>query len=219
MWSTSVELNIDTPYKVIAIEVGHRKLKNLALKQLVAIQLPEALRAAETQFDQANNMTDRLAALSALVNYSEDSCDCLPLNKFFESYQHNALVIDKWFALQASSEQTELKHVKGLMAHTAFNLTNPNRARSLIFQFCLNNIRGFHRPDGKSYTFWADQVLQLDEFNPEIAARLARILDNWTHYAEPYQSLMKGALQQIAAQENISKNLREIVNKTLAITQ
>ena len=218
-WSNYVELNIDTPYKVNAIEVGHRKLKNLALKQLVAIQLPEALRAAETQFDQANNMTDRLAALSALVNYSENSCDCLPLNKFFESYQHNALVIDKWFALQASSVQTELKHVKGLMAHPAFNLTNPNRARSLIFQFCLNNIRGFHRPDGKSYTFWADQVLQLDEFNPEIAARLARILDNWTHYAEPYQSLMKGALQQIAAQENISKNLREIVNKTLAITQ
>lgn len=217
-WSNYVELSLDSPYKVNAIEVGHRKLKNLALKQLVAIQDPEALKASEAQFDQANNMTDRLAALSALVNYCEDSCDCLPLNKFFESYQHNPLVIDKWFALQASSIQTELKHVKGLMAHPAFNLTNPNRARSLIFQFCLNNIRSFHRLDGKSYTFWADQVLQLDEFNPEIAARLARVLDNWSHYAEPYQSLMKEAIEQISAQENISKNLREIVNKTLRIT-
>lgn len=217
-WSNYIELNIDTPYKVNAIEVGHRKLKNLALKQLVAIHDPKALSTAEMQFNQANNMTDRLAALSALVNYTEDGCDCLPLNKFFESYQHNPLVVDKWFALQASSPKTELKHVKGLMAHPAFNLSNPNRARSLIFQFCLNNIHGFHRPDGKSYLFWADQVLQIDEFNPEIAARLARVLDNWSHYAEPYQSLMKGALEQIAAQENTSKNLREIVNKTLHIT-
>ena len=217
-WSNYIELNIDTPYKVNAIEVGHRKLKNLALKQLVAIHDPKALSTAEMQFNQANNMTDRLAALSALVNYTEDSCDCLPLNKFFESYQHNPLVVDKWFALQASSPKTQLKHVKGLMAHPAFNLSNPNRARSLIFQFCLNNIHGFHRPDGKSYLFWADQVLQIDEFNPEIAARLARVLDNWSQYAEPYQSLMKGALEQIAAQENISKNLREIVNKTLHIT-
>ncbi len=216
-WANYIELNIDTPYKVNPIEVGRRKLKNLALKQLVAIQDPKALHTAEAQFEQANNITDRLAALSALVNYNKEGCDCLPLNKFFESYQHNALVIDKWFALQASSAQTELKHVKGLMAHPAFNLTNPNRARSLIFQFCLNNIRGFHRPDGKSYIFWADQVLQIDEFNPEISARLARVLDNWTHYAEPYQSLMKEALEQIAAQESISKNLREIVNKTLSL--
>ena len=104
------------------------------------------------------------------------------------------------------------------MAHPAFNLSNPNRARSLIFQFCLNNIKGFHRPDGKSYLFWADQVLQIDEFNPEIAARLARVMDNWTHYAEPYQSLMKNALEQIAAQPAISKNLREIVHKTLNLT-
>ena len=217
-WSNYIELTIDAPYKVNAIEVGHRKLKNLALKQLVSIQDPEAITAAETQFEQANNMTDRLAALSALVNYSKNSCDCLPLNKFFESYQHNALVIDKWFAIQAASPQTELKHVKGLMAHPAFSLTNPNRARALIFQFCQNNIQGFHRPDGKSYMFWADQILQIDEFNPEIAARLARVLDNWTHYAEPYQSLMKDALEQIASQESISKNLREIINKTLSIT-
>ena len=216
-WSNYIELNVDIPYKVNAIEVGRRKLKNLALKQLVAIQDPNALKTAEVQFEQANNITDRLTALSALVNYNKEGCDCLPLNKFFESYQHNALVVDKWFALQASSSQTELKHIKGLMAHPAFNLTNPNRARSLIFQFCMNNIRGFHRPDGKSYIFWADQVLQIDEFNPEISARLARILDNWTHYAEPYRSLMKEALEQIASQESISKNLREIVNKTLSL--
>lgn len=218
-WNTYVELNIDAPYKINAIEAGHRHLKNLALTQLVAIQDPKAIKAAEAQFEAADNMTDRLAALSAIVNYSDNSCDCLPLNKFYESYQHNALVVDKWFAIQASSPQSELKDIKGLMAHPAFNLTNPNRARALIFQFCLNNTKGFHRKDAKSYLFWADQVLQIDEFNPEIAARLARVMDNWTHYAEPYQSLMKNALEQIAAEQNISKNLREIVNKTLSITR
>ncbi|MDO5667576.1 MAG: aminopeptidase N [Alcaligenaceae bacterium] len=218
-WSSYVELNIDAPYKMNAIEAGRRSLKNLALTQLVAIQDAQAIKAAEAQFDSADNMTDRLASLAALVNYSDTSCDCLPLNKFYESYQHNALVVDKWFALQASSRQSELKDIKGLMAHPAFNLTNPNRARALIFQFCLNNIRGFHRPDGKSYLFWADQVLQIDEFNPEIAARLARVMDNWTHYAEPYQSLMKEALEKIIVQPDISKNLREVVSKTLSIAR
>lgn len=216
-WGNYIELNTDAPYKVNAIEAGHRSLKNLALTQLVAIQDPKAIKAAETQFDAADNMTDRLAALSALVNYGIDRCDCLPLNKFYESYQHNALVVDKWFAIQAAARQSELKDIKGLMAHPAFDLSNPNRARALIFQFCLNNTRGFHRQDGKSYMFWADQVLQIDEFNPEIAARLARVMDNWTQYAEPYQSLMKEALEQIAAQQDISKNLREVVNKTLSI--
>lgn len=217
-WNSYVELNSNTPYKINAIEAGHRRLKNLALSQLVAIQDEAALKAAETQFETADNMTDRLAALSALVNYGDSTSDRLPLNTFYESYQQNALVIDKWFALQATSLQSELKDIQGLMAHPAFNLSNPNRARSLIFQFCLNNIKGFHRPDGKSYLFWADQVLQIDEFNPEIAARLARVMDNWTHYAEPYQSLMKNALEQIAAQPAISKNLREIVHKTLNLT-
>ncbi|WP_432786910.1 Aminopeptidase N [Oligella sp. MSHR50489EDL] len=218
-WSTYVALNSGDPYKVNAIEAGHRQLKNLALTQLMAIQAPQAVQAAKEQFNTADNMTDRLAALSAMVNFTENSCDRLPLNQFYESYQQNALVIDKWFALQASSLQSKLNDIQGLMAHPAFNLTNPNRARSLIFQFCLNNIKGFHRPDGKAYLFWADQVLQIDEFNPEIAARLARVMDNWTHYAEPYQSLMKNALEQIAAQPAISKNLREIVHKALSITR
>ncbi|MDK7178865.1 aminopeptidase N C-terminal domain-containing protein, partial [Micrococcus luteus] len=86
------------PYKVNAIEAGHRRLKNLALSQLVAIQDEAALKAAETQFETADNMTDRLAALSALVNYGDSTSDRLPLNTFYESYQQNALVIDKWFA-------------------------------------------------------------------------------------------------------------------------
>jgi aminopeptidase N len=218
-WATYVENNIDAPYKVNAIESGHRHLKNLALKQLVAIQHPDAVEVSKTQFEAADNITDRLAALSAIINFIDVQWDSLPLKSFYESYQHNALAIDKWFAVQAASRQTELKDIKGLMAHPAFNLTNPNRARALIFQFCLNNIRGFHREDGESYLFWADQVLQIDEFNPEISARLARVLDNWTHYAEPYQSQMKKALEQIAAQDTISKNLREVVTKTLSITR
>lgn len=216
--SNYLELNVQKPYKVNAIEVGHRRLKNLALKQLVSINDAEALAAAEEQFNTANNMTDRFAALSALVNYSDAAYDSLPLNQFFEAYQHDALVIDKWFAVQASSRQTTLKDIWGLMAHPAFNISNPNRARSLIFQFCNNNIAGFHRDDGSAYFFWAERVLELDEFNPEIAARLARSLENWKNFAEPYRENMHLALKHVANDSNLSKSLREVINTILSAT-
>lgn len=91
-------------------------------------------------------------------------------------------MVDKWFALQAAARYTTVQTARELMTHPAFTLRNPNRARALIFQFCLNNARGMHHPDGSGYAFWAEQVLALDALNPEIAARLARALNNWSRY-------------------------------------
>ncbi|MGV8294106.1 aminopeptidase N C-terminal domain-containing protein, partial [Pseudomonas aeruginosa] len=127
----------------------------------------------------------------------------------------NALVVDKWFALQAAARYTTVQTARDLMTHPAFTLRTPNRARALIFQFCLNNARGMHHPDGSGYAFWADQVLALDALNPEIAARLARALDNWSRYVPALRGPMQEALQRVRAHEGLSRNVQEIVSKAL----
>ncbi|KAG1432951.1 hypothetical protein G6F57_022550 [Rhizopus arrhizus] len=101
------------------------------------------------------------------------------------------------------------------MTHPAFTLRTPNRARALIFQFCLNNARGMHHPDGTGYAFWAEQVLALDALNPEIAARLARALDNWSRFVPALRTPMQAALQRVRAHEGLSRNVQEIVSKAL----
>lgn len=124
-------------------------------------------------------------------------------------------MVDKWFALQAAARYTTVQTARDLMTHPAFTLRNPNRARALIFQFCLNNARGMHHPDGSGYTFWADQVLALDALNPEIAARLARALDNWSRYVPALRGPMQEALQRVRGHEGLSRNVQEIVSKAL----
>jgi aminopeptidase N len=101
------------------------------------------------------------------------------------------------------------------MLHPAFTLRNPNRARSLIFQFCMNNLRGIHTTEG--YRFWAEQVIALDQFNPEIAARLARAFDNWTRFAQPHRDGLEQALRTIQAQPTLSRNVGEIITKSLSL--
>ena len=162
---------------------GKRALKNLALAHLMAAGDQDAQRLAEQQYASADNMTDSMAALSALINYGQGDYPQQALAAFYDKWRDNPLVIDKWFALQATARSTTVQNARELMAHPAFTLRNPNRARALVFQFCLNNARGMHHPDGSGYAFWADQVLALDALNPEIAARLARALDNWSRYA------------------------------------
>ena len=105
----------------------------------------------------------------------------------------------------------------GLMAHPAFTLRNPNRARALIFQFCLQNPTGFHATDGSGYAFWADQTLALDAINPEIAARLARALDQWSRFVPQARELMHAQLQRVASHPGLSRNTLEIVTKALSL--
>jgi len=158
-----------------------------------------------------------MAAFGALTHETHDARTSDAITQFYEQWQHDPLVIDKWFAVQASSPLATAEGMYGLMAHPAFTLRNPNRARSVIFQFCVANVLGLHSVDGSGYRFWADQVLALDALNPEIAARLARAFDHWARFIPNVRDQMKRELERVAAQPTLSRNTFEIVSKALAL--
>ncbi len=208
-------------YSPDATSAGRRALKNLALGYLVETGSSEALALAEQQYANADNMTDRSAALTALINSGAPERESA-LADFYTRFSDEALVIDKWFSMQAMQHGGHGKRVidtiKALMQHRAFNLRNPNRARSLIFGFCSGNPSQFHAADGSGYVFWKDQVLALDAINPQVAARLTRVMDRWTRYAIPLRDQMHAALRQVAACPTLSRDVREIVTKSLGQT-
>jgi aminopeptidase N len=202
-------------YSPDAASIGKRALKNLALSYLCAAPDEESVALAQRQFDEASNMTDRVAALSALVHARAPAAQDA-LQRFYDEFQGEALVVDKWFMMQASAPTTILSTVRELMQHPAFTLRNPNRARSLVAAFCFNNPVQFHAPDGSGYAFWAEQVIALDALNPQVASRLARSMDRWRRYLPALQVHMKKALQQVAGQGKLSNDVREVVSKALA---
>jgi aminopeptidase N len=210
-------------YEATPDAAGHRALKNLALSYLAELDTPDdAVRLANAQYDVADNMTDRSAALAALLMASAAGGGALAqaaLEDFYRRFEKEPLVIDKWFALQAtqrgSAQRPVIDIVRGLMAHPAFNLKNPNRARSLIFSFCAANPAQFHAEDGSGYRFWAEQVIALDAINPQVAARLARSLELWRRFTPALRDGMRSALEAVAAQAK-SRDVREIVEKALA---
>jgi aminopeptidase N len=207
------------PFKSDAISAGKRGLKNLALNMLLEANGAVWAPMAANQFQIADNMTDRYAALAALVTHgAKEAKQCLI--DFYNHFAKDALVIDKWFGLQSSRPpvdglETTLSDVKRLREHPAFKLNNPNRVRSVIHSFCANSPASFHQVDGSGYEFWADSVLALDPVNPQIAARLARALDRWRLFAQPYQDQMKTALERVAASSTLSPDVREVVGKAL----
>ncbi|KQZ52189.1 aminopeptidase N [Massilia sp. Root1485] len=202
-------------YSPDAGSIGKRALKNLALAYLNAAPDEASLALAQKQFDGATNMTDRVAALSALV-HARAPAAADALQRFYDEFQGEALVVDKWFAMQAAAPTTDVARVRELMTHKAFTLRNPNRARSLVSTFCAGNAMGFHAPDGSGYGFWAEQVIALDALNPQVASRLARAMDRWRRYTPDLQAHMKRALQQVAGQAKLSNDVREVVSKALA---
>ncbi|MDS1142044.1 aminopeptidase N [Pusillimonas sp. SM2304] len=216
-WLDTYRAASDTgaPYQPDPLSSGRRALKNLALAYLMAAGHPQAEALALDQYYSARNMTDRMGGLSALVHYSSSAECAEALDHFYEQWQHDALVMDKWFTLQAVAPSTSVDKVRALMVHPAFSLRNPNRARALIFQFCLNNLEGIHHPEG--YAFWAEQVLALDQINPEIAARLARAFDNWARFGAPQRDALRQALERIRQQAGLSRNVSEIISKALNI--
>ncbi|ANI99857.1 aminopeptidase N [Polynucleobacter wuianus] len=207
------------PFKSDAQDSGKRALKNLALSMLLEADPKIWAPMAINQYQIADNMTDRYAAFAALVIHgAKGANDCL--NDFFSRFANDTLVIDKWFALQSSRPpvdglESTLADVKRLREHPAFKLNNPNRARSVIHAFCANNPASFHQADGSGYAFWAESVLALDPINPQVAARLARALDRWRLFAQPYQSQMKAALERVAACPTLSPDVREVIGKAL----
>ncbi len=196
---------------------GKRALKNLALSYLMAAQLPDAHAMAKEQFEHATNMTDRMAAFGAIVADGSAEASAAAATRFYEEWQHDQLVVDKWFSALASSPRTGVDGITGLMQHPAFTLRNPNRARSVIFAFCMANPRGFHAPDGSGYAFWGDQVLALDAINPEIAARLARAGDQWARFIPEVSQRIHTQLERLAKHSSLSRNTLEIVSKALSL--
>jgi aminopeptidase N len=168
------------------------------------------------QFEGADNMTDRLAALTCLANGDMPQRDTA-LAAFYHHFQDNPLVIDKWFTVQATSTRLDtLAEVQALLEHPAFTMKNPNRVRSLIGSFAHGNPARFHDASGAGYRFLADRVLELDPFNPQVAARLAGALSRWRRYDAHRQALMRNELARIDAQPGLSRDVGEIVSKSLA---
>ena len=208
-------------YSADAKSSGRRALAGLAMGMLcvAAVHSADAVTPGRVyqQFKDAGNMTDRFNALSALV-VSGHPLAQEALALFHKMFQHEALVIDKWFALQAGAPDRAgdvLPRVRQLMQHADFSLRNPNRARSLIFSYCSANPAGFHRADAAGYVYWSEQVLALDAINPQVAARLARAMDRWSRLAEPYRSAAKVAIERVAAKADLSNDVREVINRAL----
>ncbi len=204
------------PYRFAAAAMGRRSLQNLALAYLMAAADPAGEERCLAQFAEADNMTDRFAALG-LIAESALPARAELLQRFYERWQDEALVIDKWFALQATAQRPDaLEVVQGLLAHAAFRLTNPNRVRALIGSFAMANPTGFHRADGAGYRFVAEQILSLDRLNPQIAARLLGAFGRWRRYDPARQSLMQAELDRILATPKLSRDSYEIASKSLA---
>ena len=203
-------------YSPDALSAGKRALKNLALSYLLIAPEAAELDLARLQFDNAGNMTDRAAALAALIHSGSQPHAQAALSSFYADFENEALVVDKWFAMQAAAPTTDVQAVRQLMTHPAFTLKNPNRARSLIFNFTNGNPSQFHAADGSGYAFWAEQVIALDALNPQVAARLARSMDRWRRYVPALQSHMRDALEQVAGQASLSNDVMEVVSKALA---
>ncbi|HOM14594.1 MAG TPA: aminopeptidase N, partial [Rubrivivax sp.] len=205
-------------------QAGRRALRARALAMLCrhAVRSGDAVwpGRAYQQVKDAANMSERLAALNALVHARSELADAA-LQRFHAQAQGNALVLDKWFEVQARASEDParpgavLARAKALLQHADFSLRNPNRVRSLLVALCRDNPAAFHRADASGYVFWAERLIELDAINPSVAGRLARVMDRWAHLAEPYRAGAREAIARVAARSELSAEVREIVNRAL----
>lgn len=212
--------NHHVEFSATADAIAARMLKNIALGYLVALEEEIWLEAAYIQFSTANNMTDSFAALSLLVNSvkaTEDGLAARALNEFYTRWQHESLVVNQWLSVQASCGLPDaVERVKALMQHPAYDAKNPNKIRSVIGGFCNANAINFHAVDGSGYDFLTDQVLILNRQNPSVGARMLAPLTKWKKYQPVNRELMKKSLERILAEPNLSKDVFEVVSKSLA---
>lgn len=208
-------------YRPDPVSSGRRALRSMALSMLCTASMTSGDAIwpgkAYQSFKDASNMTDRFAALSALF-YSGHELAQPALARFHELFKDEPLVIDKWFALQASAHDHNgqlLASIAQLMQHPDFNIRNPNRARSVIFSYCNANPGAFHRLDAAGYAFWSDRVIELNAINPQVAARLARALDRWSKLVEPQRSAAREAIARVASTATLSNDVREVVSRAL----
>ncbi|HVB68938.1 MAG TPA: aminopeptidase N [Acetobacteraceae bacterium] len=204
------------PYRIDGAAIGQRTLRNTCLSYLVAAGDPDSVRLAKAQFDHGANMTDVLAALAVLGNVACPEREAA-LAAFHARWRGDALVLDKWFAIQAmSSLPATGAAVRALAAHTDFDLRNPNRVRALVGSFSAGNPVRFHAASGDGYRFLADTILALDPMNPQVAARMVSPLGQWRRMDAGRQGVMRGELQRILEAAGLSRNTREMVGRSLA---
>ncbi len=209
-------MTVPGPYSPDAQSAGRRALRNVALDLLAARAEPAAIARTARQYKAADNMTDRMAALATLSLHDglerEDA-----LADLYARYASDALVVDKWFSLQAVIPQPDtLDKVRALTSHPAFSMANPNRVRALIGAFAQANATQFNRPDGAGYDFVAETILGLDPKNPQISARLATAFRTWRTLENERRAKAETALKRLKGAPNISRDLADIVERALA---
>ena len=206
-------------YQPSAEQIAKRSLKNVCLAYLMLLERPESLALCQQQFKTASNMTDRLAALSALVNCQFAQIEPVKqqaLVDFYQQWKSEPLVVNQWFQVQSACRLPgTLDVVKSLMKHEAFDFNNPNKLRAVIAAFSGSNAINFHQSDGAGYQFLADQIIKLDKSNPQIASRLLTPLTKWKKFPLAAQNKMQQELQRIMEVENLSMDVYEVVSKSL----
>ncbi len=214
-WWTAYRDHGANRYALTPEAKGRRRLKNVALGYLMADDDPAAVAAAFQQFEGADNMTDRMAALGLLASSAAPERDAA-LRAFYDRYRIDPSVIDKWFTVQAVSARVDtLAAVQALMTHPDFSRSNPNRLRALIGAFGVNQVR-FHSADGAGYRLLADEVIAVDAINPQGAARLVTPLGRWRRFDAARGSLMRAELERIVARPGLSKDVFEMASRSLA---
>jgi aminopeptidase N len=215
LWQLYKENNVEESGRFDSQAIGRRRLKNCCLGYLSMLDNSASYECAEQQFESAQNMTDQMAALGVIVN-SKHPARQQCLNSFYQQWSDDALVVDKWFTIQAiCTLDNAFAGVQELMSHPAFDLKNPNRIRSLIGAFSQGNQLHFHAESGQGYQFLADQIIVLNKINPQIAARLSSALTQWRRYDQDRQKLMTIQLERIINSPEICKDGYEVVSKSL----
>ena len=217
-WRAAYAAHAANAYAYSPAAKGARRLRTIALGYLAAAGTADAPYLAMTQYDEADNMTDRQGALGILVNLTVPQRG-EALQKFYDRYRENALVIDKWFTTQALSARDDTpERVEGLAKHRDFTMSNPNRLRSLVGAFSVNQ-RAFHDASGRGYRFLADMILAEGKLNPQTAAKLVPPLGRWRRFDEVRAALMRAQLERIVETPGLSKDVFEQVSKSLARPQ
>ncbi len=203
-------------YSPDAAAAGRRALRNIALAYIMSVDDSTARALTFLEFRRAENMTDAMAALECLAHSAGAERE-RALSMFFDKWKGEALVVDKWFRVQATADLPgALERVRKLTSHPAFDLRNPNRARSLVHAFAMDNPVHFHAADGAGYRFVAEKIVELDRLNPQVASRLARTFDRWRRYDAGRQAHARQALESILQAGEISADVGEIVGRALA---
>ena len=216
LFNTYQNCNQRMDYHYNAKEMARRRLQNICLKLLTTLQNKDYFKLAFDQFTQATNMTEQVGAINALLHHECHEREQV-LNLFEKQWGDDNLVMDKWLSFHAISKiPTALRNVKHLMNHKVFSLKNPNKVRALIGAFAGQNSYAFHHPNGEGYEFIAQQIVKLDAINPQVASRLARTLMRWGIFAQPYRQKMHEQLEFIAKHKSLSKDVFEIVSKSLS---